>query len=107
MELVGIVLYCNLFVLALYSDHRVEVKPRSLTKNRFRLQRGRKLRDELLLHRAERLSGGIVAGGGGDSRVICCKDDFAHHYIALAIIVGCYFLIQPRTEYACDGRAFS
>ena len=27
--------------------------------------------------------------------------------IALAIIVGCYFLIQPHTEYACDGRAFS
>ena len=24
----------------------------------------------------------------------------------LAIIVGCYFLIQPHTEYACDGRAF-
>ena len=33
-------------------------------KNRFRLQRGRKLRDELLLHTGERLAGGIVARGG-------------------------------------------
>ena len=33
----------------------------------FTLQRGRKLRDELLLHRGDRLSGGIVAGGGGDA----------------------------------------
>ena len=36
-------------------------------KNGFRLQRGRKLRDELLLHTDERLAGGIVARGGGDT----------------------------------------
>ena len=35
MELVGTVLYCNLFVPALYSDHWVEVKQRSLTKTDF------------------------------------------------------------------------
>ena len=34
-------------------------------KNRFRLQRARKLRDELLLHAGERLAGGIVTCGGG------------------------------------------
>ena len=38
-------------------------------KNRFRLQRGRKLRDELLLHAGERLAGGIVASGSGDDAV--------------------------------------
>ena len=31
----GTVLYCNLFVPALYSVHWVEVKPRSLTKTDF------------------------------------------------------------------------
>ena len=35
LELVGIVLYCTRFVPALYSDHWVEVKPRSLTKTDF------------------------------------------------------------------------
>ena len=35
MDEPGTVLYCNLFVAALYSDHWVEVKPRSLTKTDF------------------------------------------------------------------------
>ena len=77
-------------------------------KNRFRLQRGRKLRDEPFLHTGERLAGGIVARGGGDAvhtilqrfrtersfgnggilrRRLLCQGESLFHHIAHGVVL--------------------
>ena len=62
----------------------------------FALQRGRKLRDELLLHTAERLPGGIVARGGGDAVNAVGKRLDARVVSASPIIA---YMVQPTLGY--------